>query len=250
MKNKKEHITRRSPILLLAALAHLHIGCSNNQVDPGDMPPEKGYATGVVKDDAGKPLAGVTIIIDNSIFFNSNITTVTNSEGKYKVRVPNGSWYAFASHRVTYNGENYSFYLHPDNPGGFGGEGGERNFIWKLSGVMPHPLSGHYGGLVTIDNFPGVYIDPTEIDFVLTPQDPLVDGSAGSVIRRRPDDSYQLRDIPIGRYKLTATYQRKPVKFRRWNSEEEFREEYDLGFRSQIPAQCDNCAKLEYYWES
>ena len=246
MKNKR----KRSSAFLLAVLAQLHIGCSDSGVDPGgDTRTEKGYVTGVVKDGAGKALPGVRIIVDNSIFFNSNITTYTNGEGKYKVKVPNGSWYAFASHSVSYNGENYSFYLHPDNPGGFGGEGGERNFVWRLTGAAPQPLSGHYGGLVTIDNFPGVYIDPGEIDFVLTPQGALVDGSEGSVIRRRADDSYQLADIPVGRYRLRASYQGKPVKFRRWNSDEDFREEYDLGFKSQIAAQCDNCAKLEYYWQ-
>lgn len=235
---------------MLAVLAQLQIGCSESGVDPGgDMQAEKGYATGVVRDGSGKALPGVRIIVDNSIFFNSNITTYTNNEGKYKVRVPNGSWYAFATHNVSYNNENYSFYLHPDNAAGFGGEGGERNFVWRLSGVAPQPLSGHYGGLVTFDNFPGVYIEPAGIEFELTPQGTLVDGSTGAVIRRRGDNSYELSDIPIGRYKLKARYEGKPVKFRRWNSDEEFREEFDLVFKSQIAAQCDNCAMLEYYWQ-
>ena len=44
----------------------------------------------------------------------------------------------------------------PDNPAGFGGERAVRNFVRKLSGATPHPLSGNYGGLVTIDYFPGV----------------------------------------------------------------------------------------------
>ncbi len=227
-------------------------GCAKANGDPqddGNGAPRAGYLTGVAKDQAGTPLAGVRILVDHSIFFNSNLSTYTNAEGKYSIKVPQGSWYAFATHYAVYHDDGFSFYLHPENPAGFGGEGGVRNFVWKLAGDMPQPLSGTYGGLVTIDNFPGVYIEETEIDFTFTPVGPRIDGSEGTVIRRRAEDAYTIKDVPIGRYNLTATYQGKPLKFRRWNTDEEFRETYDLQFKSQLVAQCDNCAKLEYHWE-
>ncbi|SEL52894.1 carboxypeptidase-like regulatory domain-containing protein [Parapedobacter koreensis] len=252
MERIKKQVASGVFLLMLAVIAQWQVSCSKSKVGPDaddDGATQAGYLTGTVKDQAGNPLEGVRVLVDHSIFFNSNMAAYTNAEGKYKIKVPHGAWYAFASHNVAYNGDTFSFYLHPDNPAGFGDEGGVRNFVWKLSGTMPEPLSGTYGGLVTIDNFPDVYIDGTAIDFVFTPVGPLVDGSPGEVIRRRAEDAYNIKDIPIGRYKLTATYEGKPVRFRRWNSEADFTETFDLQFRPQIAAQCDNCAKLEYDWQ-
>lgn len=237
-------------LLIFFLIIQVFTNCSKVQPDEHGDGPKAGFLTGSVKDQAGNPLDGVRILLDHSIFFNSNISGVTNSRGTYSIEVPTGSWYAFAIRQVAYQGKTYSFYLHPDNPAGFGGEGAVRNFVWKLSGSMPQPLSGHYGGLVTIDNLPGVYIEESAIDFTLTPVGPLIDGSMGEVIRCRADDGYQIKDIPMGRYRLTATYGGKPVTFRRWNSEEAFVADYELNFEPQIAAQCDNCAKVEYNWQS
>ncbi|WP_353195102.1 carboxypeptidase regulatory-like domain-containing protein [Parapedobacter defluvii] len=249
MEHTKKQFTWGFVLLTLGLMPLLHSGCSKAKggSDDDDDVPKAGYVTGTAKDQAGKPLAGTRIIIDHSIFFNANISTLTNGQGKYAVKVPTGSWYAFAIQEVAYNGKTYSFYLHPDNPAGFSGEGAVRNFVWKLSGTKPQPLSGNYGGLVTIDHFPGVYIDDDKIDFVFTPLGPLIDGSQGEVLRLRAEDAYTIKDIPIGRYRLTATYEGKPVLFRRRNSDETFVEDYELNFEPQLAAQCDNCAALEYY---
>ncbi|PPL03009.1 carboxypeptidase-like regulatory domain-containing protein [Parapedobacter indicus] len=249
MEYTKKQCTLGITLLALSVIPLLHSGCTKTKDGPDGDGPRMGYVTGIVKDRAGKPLEGTHIIIDHSIFFNANITTRTNGEGKYAINVPTGSWYAFAKRAVAYNGKTYSFYLHPDNPTGFGDEGAVRNFVWKLTGTMPEPLSGHYGGLVTLDNFPGVYIEATEIDFLLTPIGPLIDGSQGEAIRLKAEDAHTLRDIPIGRYRLTGTYNGKPVTFRRWNSEDPFVADYELNFEPQIAAHCDNCSALEYYWE-
>jgi len=206
----------------------------------------EGYLSGTVKNSAGMPLKDVTVIADHSIFYNSNMSTKTDEKGAYRLKVRNGSWYAFAQHRVEYNGKLYSFYLYPDNSSGFGGEGAERHFTWKLTGEMPSPLSGQYGGLVTIDNYPGVYIDPTKIEFVFKPTGLLVDGSSGTELRRKANDGHNLQDLPIGRYEVTASYQGQRLLLRKWNSDETFVASYILDFEPQIPAQCDNCAKLEY----
>lgn len=249
MKSITKRLVWGISLIAMNIIILLHIGCTKAESGPGEDGRQTGYLTGFVKDQAGNPLDGVRILVDHSLFFNANISTYTNAEGKYRVKIPQGSWYAFATIDVPYRGDRFSFYLHPDNAAGFGGEGGVRNFTWKLAGTMQEPLSGTYGGLVTIDHFPGIYIEETEIDFVFTPLGALVDGSEGLVIRRRAEDGHNIKDLPIGRYKLTATYGGKPVKFRQWNTEEAFQLEYDLQFKPQIPAQCDNCAKLQYYWE-
>lgn len=212
-----------------------------------DNSTKDGYLTGTVKNQSGVPLNGVKILVDHSIFFNSNISSTTDQYGKYQIKVPIGSWYVFAQYQIEFNGKMYSFYLHPDNTSGFGAEGGVRNFEWKLTGEMPQPLSGNYGGLVTIDHYPGVYIDDSLIDFTFTPAGPLVDGSSGKILHVRSIDGFNIKNIPIGRYNVTATYQGMKLKLRKWNSGEAFVESYVLDFEPQIPAQCDNCAKLEYF---
>jgi hypothetical protein len=232
-------------LLLLSLLT----ACSkSDDVDSGTGE-QPGYLTGIAKDAAGKPLRSVHVIVDHTILHNSNMTTYTNPEGKYKVKVADGSWRVYAKHQVNYHGKFYTFYLHPENPAGVGGEGGVRNFEWKLTGPRPEPLQGEYGGLVTIDHYPGVFIDDSKIEFTLTPDGPLVDKSAGKTLKMKAEDGYNLKDIPVGRYQVTATYEGKPVKLRKWNSEEEFKATFQLDFLPSIPAQCDNCAKIEYYFE-
>jgi hypothetical protein len=224
-------------------LSYGTLSCSKNP----DNSTNNEYLTGTVKNQSGVPLNGVKVLVDHSIFFNSNISSTTDKNGKYQIKIPIGSWYAFAQHRAEYNGKTYSFYLHPDNTSGFGAEGGVRNFEWKLTGEMPQPLSGNYGGLVTIDHFPGIYIDDSLIDFTFTPAGPLIDGSSGKILHLRSNDGFTIKDIPIGRYNVTASYLGKQLKLRKWNSDEAFIETYQLDFEPQIPAQCDNCAKLEYF---
>lgn len=232
----------------LFATVALLVSCSkSDHVDP-DGTVEKGYVTGMVKDAAGKPVRGAKIIVDHSIVYNSNVSTFTDPAGKYKLKVPNGSWYVFAQHQVNYHDKFYTLYLHPEDTSGIGEEGGVRNFEWKLTGTRPAPLSGEYGGLVTFDSYPGVYINDALIEFTFVPEGPLIDKSTGKTLKLKSEDG-QLKDIPIGRYQVTASYEGKPVKLRRWNAEEEFKTTFQLNFQPSIPAQCDNCAKLEYFFE-
>ncbi len=219
------------------------LGCGKKDTAPENS----GKVSGTVRDGAGSPIPGVQIIVDNSIFFNSNLSTKTTSEGNYTLALPKtGSWYAFAVHRVPFNGKTYQCYLHPEDPTGFGPEGAVRNFTWKLSGQKAAPLTGHYGGTVTVDNFPGLYLETDKIRFTLIPQSNLIDGSQGQILERYAADVHQILDLPIGRYKITARYNGETLKLRRWNTEDSFGTELILDFEPQIAAQCDNCFKLEY----
>lgn len=219
----------------------LNFACSHNT----DMD-RSGRVSGRVQNQRGSPLADVTILVDNSIFFNSYLSTKTDTQGQYTLAVPNGSWYAFAQLSKIYHDRQYKLYLHPDNFTGFGGEGAVRNFTWKLIGERPEPLSGYYGGLVTIDNFPGVYLEREEIVFRFAPEGELIDGSSGEMLIRKALDGHQIQDIPIGRYTLTAHYGGEQLKLRRWNSNETFQESLTFDFEPQIAGQCDNCFMLEY----
>lgn len=212
---------------------------------------EKGYVKGTVKDSAGNPLQGVKIIVDHSIFYNSNITALTDASGNYRVKVPTGSWYAFAQLKKNYNGKTYSFYLKPDSSAGFGAEGAVRNFTWTLTGEKEEPLApGFFGGTITFDNYPtGNYIeDENRIEFTLTPAGALIDGSKGEALTLRAKDAYRLTDVPIGRYTISASYRGKRLGLRKSGTEDKFADTLEIDFEPQIPARCDNCFQLEYYF--
>jgi hypothetical protein len=209
---------------------------------------EKGFVKGTVTDAAGNPLAGVKIIVDHGIFYNSNLSATTDAGGNYRIKLPTGSWYAFAQMRKTYNGRTYEFYLEPDSYEGFGGEGAVRNFVWKLAGEKQEPLAaGFFGGLLTIDKaVGGEIIEAEEIEFTLKPAGKLIDGSEGKTLTVRSRDGYKLEDIPIGRYDVSARYRGRAVGLRNWNTDEEYVKTLQIDFEPKIAAQCDNCVKLEY----
>lgn len=54
----------------------------------------------------------------------------------------------------------------------------------------------------------------------------------------------------MGRYEVTARYQGKSVKLRKWNTDDTFQEKFILDFEPEIYAQRDNCAMLEYNYEN
>lgn len=222
--------------MLFAAM----MSCSKEKQD------ERGVVSGLATDSQGIPLVGARVVVDNSIFFNANLTTTTDGAGKYSLKIPTGSWYAFALYEKTYHGKKYSFYLHPDSEEGFGGEGAVRNFKWQLTGEKAYPLSGFYGGLVTIDNHPGFNPNAEDIEFTFTPQEKLIDGSEGTTIVRKAQDGHQLKDLPIGRYRVTARYNANPLTLRKWNTDNAFEASLVFDFEPQIAGQCDNCFKIEY----
>jgi hypothetical protein len=232
-------------LFIACLLITANISCTEKETEePGST---SGKLTGLVKKSDGTPLNNVTIIVDNSILFNSNVNTKTNAEGRYAVDVPIGSWFAFAQHKVRYNDLEYTLYLKPDKEPGFGREGGIRNFTWVLTGTMPQPLSGTFGGLVTFDNFPGEFVEnEREILWKFEPVGNLIDGSAGPTIITESADSDTVKDLPIGRYRVSASYEGQPLKLRRWNTDEPFANSYVFDFQPVIDAQCHNCFKLEY----
>lgn len=241
----------RYNFLTTMLMAVLFTAACKKSSDDGGTLADEGIVRGTVWDASGNPLSNVRIIVDNSIFFNSNITARTNMSGEYRVAIPNGSWYAFAQHEVSYHGKRYTFYLHPDEATGFGGEGAIRNFQWRLAGEMQPPLSGNYGGLVTIDNYPGAGVsNQSAIEFTFEPLGPLIDGSSTTSFIARAADGHQIKGVPVGRYRISARYQGRPILLRGWNTTADFVYTYEMNFEPQIAGQCDNCAKLEYRQES
>ncbi|WP_126249342.1 carboxypeptidase-like regulatory domain-containing protein [Chitinophaga rhizosphaerae] len=237
-----------TPIIILAIAALACKKDDNKEGGNGNPQPQKGYVTGKVVNAAGTPIKGVKIIIDHSIFWNSNLTTSTKDDGTYSVKIPIGSWYAFAENTVEYNGRKFKMDLHPDNSDGFGGDGAVRNFTWKLSGEKTEPLTGTYGGVVEFNHTVGEFeaIEDREIVWTFTPSGPLIDGSAGKVLTLKSANGNDLRDVPIGRYKVTATYEGKALKLRKWRTQDAFGADVTFDFYPTFESFCNNCQILEY----
>lgn len=239
-------------IQISATIFFFGLSVSACTLSPFDASAEsRGVVTGKVTDSQGRPLEGVKVIVDHSLFYNSNMSTLTNAAGNYRISIPNGSWYAYAVYRKQFNGKTFSFDLEPDNYAGFGGEGAVRNFVWKLTGERQEPLSpGFFGSSITFDNYPtGNYIEnERDIDFTLTPIGKLIDGSEGKTLSLRSEDGDQLTNIPLGRYRISASYKGKPLGLRRWNSSDEFVRSAEFDFQPEIVPHCQNCIKLEYYY--
>ena len=200
---------------------------------------ETGYATGQAVDTLGNPIPGARIYLDNTLFNGSWIDTRTREDGGYRVQVHPGAWRAHASFRKDYNGRTYTLRLRPDAVDSFGHEGAVRDFTWQLEGRWPDNDAGFYGGYIHTSSEIGFENEMEHVELVLTPDGPLIDGSPGKQLRLRLNDHYwrnlfQIDDIPIGRYTVTATHQRdgatRPLRVRNWHGEHEPAPEFQLDF--------------------
>lgn len=88
-----------------------------------------------------------------------------------------------------------------------------RNFSWQLSGRIPdqEPYSdlGYFGGslpLMAGSSQQRWATQDDEIELTLTPSGPLIDGSAGTVLRRTAPARGMVVDVPIGTYRVQATF--------------------------------------------
>ncbi|GGO25954.1 carboxypeptidase-like regulatory domain-containing protein [Deinococcus humi] len=164
--------------------------------------------TGTVRNSAGQPVSGVDVYAENTLYYNMNALGTTNRQGRYTITLPRneiGTWRGGARLSREYHGTVYQFQLVPADRSEFATRSGAiRDFTWKLTGKKPD--GGYYGGTLWMFgavNAPG--FDLGRVEVTLTPVGPIIDGSPGKVIKGFLVGS-QLRDIPIGRYKVSARY--------------------------------------------
>lgn len=195
-----------------------------------------GFLRGYVKDANGKPLQGAYVMINPPTVFGSgftkrSITARTDARGLYEVPVPSGGCTVWcAGYGVDYNGIRLALPLHPVD-GSLDSipkdRGDIENFVLLTYGVAnpatvndnPVYSGGYYGASFTVgysareanDTFsPADWLTlGSEIEITLTPDGPLLDGTAGRplVIRKKLTSStyFQVNNIPIGRYTVRAT---------------------------------------------
>ncbi|WP_067179943.1 carboxypeptidase-like regulatory domain-containing protein [Microtetraspora niveoalba] len=195
---------------------------------------EPGVLKGRVVDAEGGPVAGALIAADNQMVYNSNLIVPTDADGFYRVETP-GSFTFHATGTVTrrLDGREYVMDLEPDDDNPYAGpEGAIRNFTWRLAGTKPGDR-GHYGGAVLFylnaadPGNPEVFLEDEKVTLTLTPQGPLIDGSTGRTITARAErtpDGSGLPSVPIGRYRITASYEDRQLRVRSRGDEEYARE--------------------------
>jgi hypothetical protein len=187
-----------------------------------------GSVVGRVIDSRGQPLVGVKGDIEGSLIDRPEKpygSILTEKDGRYAVRMPDGRYQVATWRDVTYNGKQYRLGLDPTDSASWrrqeSAQGIVADFVWRIAGKVPSPLQpgkpkAFYGGFIYLYatdpmskrlNFPpGSFVEVR-----LTPTGPLIDGSEGKplTIRREVGASGMyigdpIVDIPIGRYTMVA----------------------------------------------
>jgi hypothetical protein len=177
---------------------------------------QAGYLLGKVTDHQGYGVSNATIYIEHPIFKDRGAQTSSSADGKYKLKIVEGlgQWVVKGYVLTKFNGRVYKMLLHPDNSESFTiEEKPVRHFEWKLQGHYPDlSLNLLYGGSAELYPDPNSEIYDTEnVEFTFTPDGPLIDGSAGKVLKLSGGKSGTqnkniIHDIPIGKYKVSARY--------------------------------------------
>lgn len=182
--------------------------------EPGTGPNgQSGYVMGNVTDPQGKPLARATVYIANTVIKDRGAEVKTSSDGTYKIQLVKdlGQWVAKGYILKPYNDRVYKIQLDPENPDSFTeDEKPVRNFQWKLTGHIPDlSLDLYYGGTVELHRDLNAYeLEHDKVELTFKPVGPLVDGSTGKTLKLQTKKRYDdfIRDVPIGRYTVTAIY--------------------------------------------
>jgi hypothetical protein len=226
-----------------------------NNPDPGGDDPQKGFVTGKVTDSEGRGMEGIQVYFDNTVYYNSGFSTTTGPGGAYSSEIPYaGAYRAYAEMRHTYNDRVFEIEFHPENFDSFNDGGAVRNFQWKLTGEKPSNPGTYYGGEIWINPDPESNIyDRENVQLTLTPVGPLIDGSAGQTLQRScgaplTDWYAKIKDVPIGRYEITAVHlpTGTPLKLREFYPEP-YQDAITLDFYGEdSPLACNNCLQVEF----
>lgn len=182
-------------------------GDNNPGTDPGTGAGGPGVVQGIARDAQGQPIAGALIWIQPAET-TGLVKVTTGADGRYRTKVyPKLPYYAAGWHWVQYRGKELCLRLAPENPDGNEAfvpeQGVVRNFIWKIQGPIGHSGDGYYGGEVR-PFFAGIKVGDV-IEYTLTPDGPLADGSGGQTIVRKHDwEDFLWQDIPVGAYRVSA----------------------------------------------
>ena len=84
-----------------------------------------------------------------------------------------------------------------------GQEGGLRDFQWRLTGPTVDPDRSYGATVLAYSDYSDFSLDPQYMELTLTPDGPLIDGTAGKTITSMGD---LVEDVAAGRYTYSARY--------------------------------------------
>lgn len=219
--------------LLLMATA---CGCGGTEASATTVEPH--VLKGSVKNAAGEPLSGVTVMADDTNRYNAHTMGVTDANGAFRIELDPDrvtSYRAIASVETRWDDQDWILSLAPDTSAPFSGKDGAiRHFTWKLQGE--HWDGTGYGGEINvIRDLDDTRIDLDRIEVDLVPSGPRIDGSTGEPLTLKLVDSHSHQDIPLGRYTVSARdVGADPVPVRvRVNETGDFAPSVEAGFESR-----------------
>ncbi len=188
---------------------------------------KRGYVRGRVVNMRGEPLPNAAIVIYGTTFDGGQRQsyTITARDGRYEMEVPDGLYGVSATTKVHYHDADYKLHLFPMDSSAEGEKWNSKSgivmdFALKLTGysskfeVMGADFHGSYNG-----GWMGLHQNRDEVIagelpeglvmVTLTPLTPLIDGSISGVRQIQVDFGKVFTgawyDIPIGRYRVSAT---------------------------------------------
>lgn len=193
---------------------------------------EPNVITGRVTTEQGQPIAGAQMRIvgytGGAVLGQEFETVATDAGGVYRLEVPTGLYEVLGQGPLEFDGQTYLFVLEPADGSceqRMSEAGITKDFTLRLTGFVPcipgsdpddYP-SYHGAAIQLFDRTDGSHGDAAEVAYVLEPIGALADGSAGETMTLTRtfaalqtsagpiDSTWIVHDIPLGRYRLTAT---------------------------------------------
>lgn len=214
------------PLMMAAIVVFTGSSCAQNNVAgvpvarKGKPATTKGFVTGRVTDEQGRPLRNVTIYAGHTTWYNANVISTTDADGKYKLNISGrpGTYTIHGEMKRNHNGVDYKFDLYPDDNAPVSStEGGVRNITWKKPVNVTATEWDGIGGFVDFMQEFGSedYWSFEDVELTLVPVRQLADGSTGDTIMAHAVNFTNITgiyshtgfaNVPIGRYKIKARY--------------------------------------------
>ncbi|PYE55409.1 carboxypeptidase-like regulatory domain-containing protein [Deinococcus yavapaiensis] len=159
---------------------------------------------GVVRNAAGQPIEGVEVSAHNTVYYNMNVLAKTDKQGRYRLELPHeiGTWAPYATIRRPWGDQVFKFTVYPNDDSAFAArDGAVRDFVWRIQGRFDGGVLGQKVNAYSGDE----KVDADTLEFTFTPLGTLIDGSTVKPFTRKPRGS-TMEDVPVGRYKVTASH--------------------------------------------
>lgn len=226
-------------VLMLSTLALTACACGGGDAaDPEKVTPY--VVKGVVRDQAGNPIPNAKVDAHDSVE-GGYTSAITNAEGVYNIRLDPKrvtAYYVVAEHNLSWDGQDWSFALEPDNANHFqADEGAIRNFTWVLEGETKVGVLFHGGEVIVTADLASDPLEPDHIEVDFAPKGPRIDGSPGEPFTMKLSEGAVLSGVALGHYTVTARDvvdpSLEPVLRLYEDDDGSFHPSLDVGFRSE-----------------